>query len=811
MKNVAEFPKAKENIRMLFDIWEKLDGNAQSFEPIRNMKRNEETKAVVTKWVDRFTKTGKPMIECTWTELDTGRSATVYQWRDKAYQQYKNLKIGDVCLINSQENKGFFNVSIKQDLAINMQPPRRPNGLSAGAKHRTLLVYDIEVFSHDILIEVYDYFNQRWFEFENDLNGYREFYLQYRDSLWVGYNNGGYDNHVVRGYLQGKNPYKLSKTIIDGDRNDIYKEYNTKKTTLFSMDLYMDNRGFSLKEHSGFMGIDIRETQVDFDIDRPLTDKERILNRIYCKNDVLATIKRMEQNSGMLLAKMAITGMFDLDKTAIGMTNANLTGKLLQATKTPDRKDEQDPYELPESLQIETSDVLDTYVGREFPLNDKGKVDIALTVPRRDLEEVLGVGGLHGAKKSYIRIGKFHFRDVGSLYPNTMRIFNLMSRNIPDEELHIYSDLLDRRLEAKYSDEKTTQVKGVTIPTKVLVNGIKLPLNTKYGAMGAQFNVLFDKRMRLHVCITGQLAMFDLLEKIEPHATIMQSNTDAHAFIPFSEEDAEAIDQLCNEWEERTGYTLDDDLFKAMYQKDVNNYIAVDEDNEPKIKGAIGLTHGLKISKAIVSNAFINYILADKPFGEFIDECDELRQYQIITKTGYTYQRTVTMDANGNTEEAQKVNRVFAVKSPEHAIALYKVKENTFTSKADVIRFVKEEKDKNNDVPEMTDLALMLDETEAEVLDVKDMLAKYEENKDEDGVWEWVRYTVGVPNAPEYYQISNEEVGTGITIEDVDKNYYKDEVEKLLVQWFGANYEERIKEAHSNPDFEPLPVKNYID
>ena len=810
MKNVADFPKARQNIELMFKIWENLDGNANSFEPIRNMKRTDKTQAVLTRHIDRFTKTGKPMIEATWTELTTGRSATVYQWRPKDYDEYKGLSIGDTAFINCVGNDGFFNIKILENLAINMPTPKKPNCLSPLGKRRTLFVFDIEVFKHDVLIECRDYFTKEWFEFNNDLDGFKQFYLENRDSLFVGYNNGGYDNHVVRGYLQGKDPYELSKTIIDGDRNDIYKMYNNKKTTLFSLDLYMDNRGFSLKEHSGFMGIDIRETQVDFDLDRPLTDKEKILNKLYCRNDVLATEKRLEQNSGMLLAKMALTGMFDMDKTAIGMTNANLTGALLQAVKVPDRKDDLDPYEIPECFQIETQQVLDNYVGRKFNRDKDDKLDVAIDVPRRDLVEVMGAGGLHGAIESLVRIGKFHMRDVGSLYPNTMRLFDHMSRSIPDEDVHVYFDLLDRRLQAKYSSEKTTVVKDVEIPTKVLVNGIKLPLNTKYGAMGAQFNVLFDKRMRLHVCITGQLAMFDLLEKIEPHAKIIQSNTDAHAFIPFSEEDAKAIDSICDEWQERTGYTLDDDVFKAIYQKDVNNYIAVDEDNHPKIKGAIGLTGGLKVSQAIVSNAFINYLLADKPFSEFIDECDELRQYQIISKTGWSYQKTIARDINGNETEAQKVNRVFATTNVDKAVELFKVKEDVFKSKKDVIDFVNKKDASDNDTA-LTDLALMLEESEAQAEDVKSLMAKYDANKDEDGVWIRTSETKGVANAPEHYLISNEAVGEGVQIDEIDKEYYKREVHDLLVMWFGEDYEERIAEAHANPEFEPLPVKNYID
>lgn len=805
MKNIAEFPNARKNIELLFEIWKRLDGNAESFEPMAEGNAN----VYVVKAVERDSAKGNPMKEIVWQDIDSGREATTYTMKrgkdDKPFFDYTPIKVGDQLQVSHKVNNGFSSIKILRECEEKIESlPNRPRKFSKGCIKQTLYVFDIEVFKHDILIMGKDYFTGEWFEFNNDLQGFRKFYLENRDSLFVGYNNSGYDNHVVRGYLQGKNPYMISKVIIDGDnRQSVYKTYNTRKTTFFSMDLYQDNRGFSLKEHSGFMGIDIRETEVDFDLDRPLTDEEKEKNKFYCKNDVEATVKRMEQNSSMLLAKMAITGMFDLDKTAIGMTNANLTGLLLKAVKTADRKDEKDPYELPESLIIETPDVLNTYVGREFPLNEKGNADIALDVPRRDLVEVMGVGGIHGAKESYIRIGEFFFRDVGSLYPNTMVIFDHLSRNIPKEEQHVYIDLLDKRMEAKYSGEKYTSVKGVSIPTKSLITGIKLPLNTKYGAMGAEFNVLFDKRMRLHVCITGQLAMFDLLEKIEPHATIIQSNTDAHAFIPFSEADAEAIEVICKEWAERTGYTLDNDVFKAIYQKDVNNYLAVDENNHPKIKGAIGLTGGLKVSKAIVSNAFINYVLGDKDFNEFIDECNELRQFQIITKTGWTFDETIYIDSFNTEHSANKVNRVFATKDPLKSVEIYKVKENTFTCEADVREHYGLTQ---GEILESTPKQIATNEAKVEL-----KISQYNENKNESGEWYERSYTQGVPNAPQYYQISNEAVGQGITIEEIDKDYYKSQVVDLLVLWFGDNWEERIKEAHSNPEFEPLPVINYID
>lgn len=154
--------------------------------------------------------------------------------------------------------------------------------------------------------------------------------------------------------------------------------------------------------------------------------------------------------------------------------------------------------------------------------------------------------------------------------------------------------------------------------------------------MGDKFNKLYDARNRLLVCLVGQLAFFDLLEKLEPHAKIIQTNTDAIDIIPNSDKDYEASQEIMRDWEKRTGYNMESEKYVEMFQKDVNNYVQRMDNDEVNIVGAIGLTRGLRNSKAIVSNAFINYLLAEKDYKEFIYECDELRQYQIISKTGWS-------------------------------------------------------------------------------------------------------------------------------------------------------------------------------
>lgn len=759
MKNIAEFKGAEQLASKLLEIFSALAGNGKSFDPMIEGVHQ----VVVIKAEERLSTKGKEMKEIKVRSTDDGRDATFYimKFRKQDWKTWEHIGVGQQLIITLKYNNGFPNVTINQKGSVIDNLPEKPN---EALTKQTIYIYDIEVFKKDNLFVFRDYFTKEWTVIHNDLDALRKFYLANRDSLFVGYNSHSYDSNVMRAYLQGKNPFHVSKAIIESDDRALaYKMFDTKKTPLFGMDLYQDNRGFSLKEHSAFMGINIKETEVDFDLDRELTEEEQVLNELYCKNDVLATEKRFEQNIGMLVAKAAIALYFGLDKMALSMTNANLTAELLGAEKTPDRGDELDKYELPEGFKIESETIRQAFMTDEFEANDKGHASISLDVPRRDVTEVLGVGGIHGAKESFIHVGNFHARDVGSLYPNTMVLFDYLSRNIPEDKRHIYQMLLDERMEAKYSNKEFTEIKGVQIPTKLLINGYKLPLNTKYGAMGAEFNKLYDPRMRLLVCITGQMAMWDLLEKIEDHATIIQSNTDAHYYIPFSEEDEKAIDEIANDWMKRTGYTLDDDPFKAIFQKDVNNYLAVTSDGKVKFKGAIGLTNGLKVSKAIVSNAFINYVVAGKDYKEFINECDELRQFQMVTKTGYTFDDTIVRDMNGDETKAQKVNRTFAIKDPNKAVEIFKVKRGA--------------------VIEEEGTTIVGDDS----------------------------YTKGLPNAPEYYAIDNDAIGEGwITIDDIDKEYYINQVEDLLVMWFGTNWKERIEQAHSQIDEFP-EVKNYID
>ncbi|MEG2684461.1 MAG: hypothetical protein RR929_00215 [Erysipelotrichaceae bacterium] len=787
MKNVAEFKNVRTMAKMLLDVFSTLDGNGKSFDPMLEGIHN----VVVVKSEERLSAKGKEMKEIQMRSLSDGRDVTIYVMKFRTYDwnKWKDINVGQNLVINLTFNNGFASVDIVTHKDI-IDIPKKP---SVALSKQTIMIYDVEIFKKDDLYVFKDYFTKEVYVINNNLESLRKFYLEYRDSLFIGYNNISYDNNIFRSQLQGKNPYHVSKAVIESDDRALtYKMFDTKKTPLFSMDLYQDNRGFSLKEHAAFLGLNIMETQVDFDLDRELTDDEKVLNIAYCKNDVDATELRFEQNLPMLLAKVVLAAKFGLDKLSLSMTNANLTATILGAIKSEDRDDERDCYELPDGFLIENQEVLDNMTG-ELPEK------IAFSVERRDVRVDLGEGGSHSAKPSFINVTEpMYHNDATSLHPSSIELFNLASRNIPEEYKGRYTQIIKDRVEAKHNKNKMITINGVAVFGWVLDMGYKLPLNTKYGAMGAKFNKLYDARNRLLVCLVGQLAFFDLLEKLEPHAKIIQTNTDAIDMIPNSDKDYEASQEIMRDWEKRTGYNMESEKYVEMFQKDVNNYVQRMDNDEVNIVGAIGLTRGLKNSKAIVSNAFINYLLAEKDYKEFIYECDELRQYQIISKTGWTFDETVMIDKNGDELPAQKVNRVFAVREDyDNVVELFKTKVTKWSCEEQVIDSFSDDYDTDN-----------------YDLKVKDALEQYNEFKDDSGIYQFKAYTKGLNSAPTQYTISNEQVGQGISIDDVDKEYYIKQVEDTLEMWLGESWLERInqvKKDRASVGRKPLEVKNYID
>lgn len=154
--------------------------------------------------------------------------------------------------------------------------------------------------------------------------------------------------------------------------------------------------------------------------------------------------------------------------------------------------------------------------------------------------------------------------DVGSLYPNIMRVFNLCSIAMDDPAM--FGQMIFDRIKLKKTGDP-------------FANVLKLILNTTYGCMGSDTNPLRDPTNRLKVCIFGQCTIIDLLDKLEDQIQtleIFQSNTDG-IIIACHKDEYDLCEAIIHDWEERTGLEMEIEQSRALYQKDVSNYILLKE------------------------------------------------------------------------------------------------------------------------------------------------------------------------------------------------------------------------------------------
>lgn len=484
-----------------------------------------------------------------------------------------------------------------------------------------MVFYDFEVFKHDWLVVLMDSTNKTETVIVNNEEKLACFYNEHKGDLWIGYNSKNYDQYILKGILCGFNPKEISDFIIL-QGNPGYKFSKVlNEIKIINYDVAMINDG-GLKSLEGFRGVNIHESSIPFDIDRKLTDEEINETIKYCKNDVLETIEVFIARKDDFDSQLSLIKTFDLPINYLSKTKAQLTACILGASRIHDRDDEFN-ISIPTTLRIEKyTEVLNWY---KNPLNRDYKKELNIDIA--GVPHTFAWGGLHGAKEKYHAEGYFINVDVASYYPALMIEYDYQSRNIADKNKYV--TIRDTRLELKAKKDPKQQ------PYKIVLNGC-------YGAMKDKNNNLYDPLQANNVCVTGQLLLLDLIEKLETHAEIIQSNTDGILIkMPEGKNKNEwysLIDDICYEWENRTKMKLEFDEFVKVHQKDVNNYLIIDRSGNYKSKGAyVQKLSQLKYDLPIVNKALVNFFTKNIQVEKTINECDELKEFQKIVKVSSKY------------------------------------------------------------------------------------------------------------------------------------------------------------------------------
>ena len=541
-----------------------------------------------------------------------------------------------------------------------------------------LYIFDCEVFAHDWLFVFKEVATGQYTVIHNDNDAVLAF--MEREPFLGGFNNKHYDNHILKAVLSGAEPEtvkEINDLIIQDGLNGWDIPYLKDCRIWFdSFDLMDDCQvGLSLKAIEAHLGIPIEETEVAFDLDRRLTEEELQQTIGYCKYDVDATEKLFHLRGPYLKNKATLGRARGLtERRAMYMTNAKLTSVYLQAQKPERPWTDEREYRYPDKLlreyiPQEVFNFFDRMHDKSIPDDEVFNSKLELTVG--ECPCTIAYGGIHGAIPTYseesTKTRSIRNKDVASYYPHLMTLplsdgqeYGYCSRNIPSPK--IFSDTVEERVRAKRAGDKDTD------------KALKLVLNTPYGAMlngknGEAFNDLYDPLMGRSVCITGQLLLLELsmhLVRECPTLRIIQLNTDG-IMVSFENTDEPKWQEITQEWQDRTGFELEEDFIQKIVQKDVNNYVEVPADGgAPKIKGGV-LVRGIAPAGAFninnnavaVARAVKQFFVDGTPPEETIAASTDILDFQLIAKTGGKYS-ACWHQVGEELVKIQKVNRVYA-------------------------------------------------------------------------------------------------------------------------------------------------------
>lgn len=518
-----------------------------------------------------------------------------------------------------------------------------------------MIFYDFEVFRYDWLAVFVDVTRKKEYVIVNNPDELKALYEANRKDIWVGFNNKHYDQYIMKGILLGLDPKRINDWIIVEGREGWQFSSVFNKIPMINYDV-MPNPPVGLKTMEGFLGSNIKESEVPFNINRRLTKKELEQTIFYCRHDVQETIKVFLQTSDVFEAMHGIVQAFPdmVSLSNIGDSEARITAKVLGCQKQ-DFQDEFDFFFLPCLRLNKYKYVQDWFEQKRqeallLDLQNRSDYDKKVWYKSQSLDTIVagiphtfGFGGLHGAteKPSHFTGALYHV-DVNNYYPSLLIAWGLVTRAATNNN---YQKVYKTRKSLKYKQThaatkaEAKRWKKAQLPYKKMLNALS-------GGMKDKTNPAYDPRNNNCMCINGQLMLLDLIEHLEaiPGFELIQSNTDGLIVkVPDTDAAFDMMDDICWEWEQRCSTPLCDillelDCISEIYQKDVNNYLWVSADGGVERIGAyVKELSAVDNDLPIVNKALVEYMVNKIPVEQTINQCDDLIMFQKIVKLSDKY------------------------------------------------------------------------------------------------------------------------------------------------------------------------------
>jgi hypothetical protein len=307
----------------------------------------------------------------------------------------------------------------------------------------------------------------------------------------------------------------------------------------------------------------------------------------------------------------------------------------------------------------------------DFIVKDDGKVQMPdqlvkakINIGRASYK--MGIGGLHSTEQSVAYIGDDDTliidRDVASYYPAIIINTGLFPRHLGQSFLDVYRTIRDRRLAAKHAGDKST------------ANTLKIVLNGSFGKFGNPWSILYSPDLLIQTTVTGQLALLMLIEMIEAIGVpVVSANTDG-IVIKCPRARYDDLGAVISRWEGWTGFETEETRYKALYSRDVNNYIAIKDEGGTKLKGAYAEPEPVASSWPsphfqVCVQAVCDYLEWGFPIETSVRLCTDIRQFIAV--------RNVTGGAKWNEQYLGRAVRWYMATGNNPAILYVKANAKT--------------------------------------------------------------------------------------------------------------------------------------
>lgn len=507
--------------------------------------------------------------------------------------------------------------------------------------------YDFEVFEKDWLVVFINPAEKSITRIINDRQKLADYYVKRQKEYYIGYNSSNYDQYILKALLWGEDPKKVNDFIIKEKQAGWKYSELFREPKLLNYDLFEKDR--SLKRFEGWFGDSIIESSIPFDYPESLTKSQLEEIADYCQHDVEETMKLFMLNQDKFLIHIGMIKQFNLPLEYVSKSTSGLVCHILGAFKKELFYDDFKVTFIDSLRIIKYAQVIEWFKSvLNANDNDSLKIDVA------GVEHTFRWGGVHGGLKKYHDKGFFIHIDAASFYPSIMLKYKFLPRNAKNKA--VYRSIYNNKM-----TEEDRQKKQI----------YKAIINKVFGCMKDIHSAMYDPLMANNVTVNGQLLLLDLIEHLEPVCQLIQSNTDG-LIIKADEADFDKIDDICFEWEDRTGLKLDFEYYTEIWQKDVNNYIAKTEEGEYIRRGAsVKETGETENDLAIVNEAVFKYITEDIRPEDTIKECTNFKAFQRIIRLPRDYSHIY----HNNKANFDRTHRIFSSKDVSDTV-VQMVKDN---------------------------------------------------------------------------------------------------------------------------------------